>query len=96
MRNGIADRNQTTWSNKDARLSPRGFYDPCLNRRISIHPMGVEEFTDFVEHLSQSGELQREEWMDEAITELQSLMRGHHIAKNSPGDLKFRVLWRVE
>ena len=40
MRNVILDRNKTTWSNKDATLSPKEFYEPDINRRIAIREIG--------------------------------------------------------
>ena len=48
----------------------------------------MEAFNDFMEHLSQSGELKREEGANEAITDLKSLMCGRRIGNNSPGNLK--------
>ena len=52
---------------------------------------GVEAFTDCMEHLSQVAELKHDEGVGEAITELKSLMRGHHIGNNSAGNLKIPV-----
>ena len=40
MRNGILNRNPTTWDNADARLAPKAFYEPTLNRQIDIRELG--------------------------------------------------------
>ena len=89
MRNVTSNRNKTTWSNTDTRLNPEEFYEPCLNHQISIRELGgVSGINDFMEHLSQAEESQREEGENEAIAELKSLMRGHHIGDNSSGNLK--------
>ena len=34
MRNGIANRNRTTWTNTDARTSPNEFYGPTHNQKL--------------------------------------------------------------
>ena len=34
MRNAILNRNQTTWGNSDARLTPRAFYEPTVSRKL--------------------------------------------------------------
>ena len=39
MRNGILNRNQTTRTNADTRLTPKAFYEPTLNQEISIREM---------------------------------------------------------
>ena len=53
MSNGISNRNKTTRPNTDARLNSDEFYEPGLNRQISIREMGrVDAFNDFAEHLS--------------------------------------------
>ena len=89
MRHVISNRNKTTWYNTDTRPTPEEFYEPGLNRQIAIREIGVEAFNDTMERLSQSEEWKHEEGTPEAITELKSLMRGHHIGNNSPGNLKF-------
>ena len=43
---------------------------------------------DFVDRLCNMGELKHEEGAKEAMSELTSLMRGHHIGRNSAGNLK--------
>ena len=50
----------------------------------------VEAFNDFIRRLTQvgGGGLQHEEGMREEITELESLMRGHHIEHNSSVNLR--------
>ena len=50
MRNAISDRNLTTRTNADTRLTPKEFDEPCLNRQISIREMGGAPnlFTDFI------------------------------------------------
>ena len=45
-------------------------------------------FNDSIGNLSQVGELKREEGAQESITELKSLMRGHHIGRNSSRNLR--------
>ena len=77
MRDVISDRNITTLSNADAKLTPKEFYAPRINRKIATHEMGgVAAVNDFIWHLRQIGELKREEGTQEAITEFKSLMRG--------------------
>ena len=89
MGNVISHPNKTTWPNTDARLKPGEFYGKGINQKISIREMGgVAARNDCAQHLSQSAELKHEEGMKEAITELKSLMCGHHIRNNSPGNLK--------
>ena len=89
MRNGISNRTKTTWPNTDNRLNSDEFYEPGINRQIDIQELGwVDALNDFMEHLSQSGELKREEGANEAITDLKSLMCGRRIGNNSPGNLK--------
>ena len=89
MRNENSNRNKTTWPNTGTRLNPDEFYEPFLNRQIDINEMGrVEAFNDFAEHISQAVGLKREEGMWEAVTELESLMRGDHIGNNSMGNSK--------
>ena len=52
MGNGISNRNQTTWANTDTRLTPRAFYEPAVNHRISIREMGGgESFNDSMRRL---------------------------------------------
>ena len=50
--------------------------------------MGVASINDFTEHICQVGELKHEEGVKDAITEVELLMRGHHIGSNSPDGLK--------
>ena len=89
MRDGILNRNPTTRTNKDTRITSAQFREPGLNPKIAIREMGrVADFNDFAWNLSQVGELGREEGTPEAITELKSLMRGHHIERNSSGNLR--------
>ena len=71
MRNEIPNRRKTSRPNTDTRPNSRGFYDPGLNRQIANREPGVEAFNDFMDHLSQVGELKHEEGMGEAITELE-------------------------
>ena len=40
MRNGLLNRNQTTWANTDTRLTPRDFYEPAINQKIAIRELG--------------------------------------------------------
>ena len=49
---------------------------------------GVGAVSDSMGHLSQVEELKHEEGAQEEITELKSLMRGHQIGGNSPGNLR--------
>ena len=80
MRNGISNRTKTTWPNTDNRLNSDEFYEPGINRQIDIQELGwVDALNDFMEHLSQVGELKHEAAMAEALTQLKSLMRGKHI-----------------
>ena len=84
MGSGISNRNKTTWPNTDNRLKSKEFYEPGINRGIAIRATGeVEAFNDCMRHISQVGELKHEAGIKEAITELESLMRGRHIANNS-------------
>ena len=79
-RTEIPNRNKKAWPITDARLTPGGFYEPDINHRIAIRDLGgVEAFNDFVEHLSRVEASKQEEVTQEAIAELKSLMRGHHI-----------------
>ena len=50
MGNGLSNRNLTTRTNADTRLTPKEFDEPCLNRQISIREMGGAPnlFTDFI------------------------------------------------
>ena len=50
--------------------------------------MAEVALNDFMGHLSHVGELKHEEGAKEAMSELTSLMRGHHIGRNSAGNLK--------
>ena len=89
MRNVISGRNITTRSNTDTRLTPKGFCEPGLNRKIAIHEMGgVCAFNDSTGRLGQAEELKQEEGTQDAITELKSLMRGRNTGRNSPGNLR--------
>ena len=88
MRNVIPNRNITTWFNTDARLTPKTVYEPGINRKIAIRELGVVAFNDFIGHLCQVGQLKREEGPQEAITELQCLMRGRNFGRNSSGNLR--------
>ena len=45
-------------------------------------------FNDFIGHLRHVEELKREEGTQIEINELEFLMRGHHIGRNSPGNLR--------
>ena len=97
MRSEIPNRNKSTGPHTDTRLNSAEFYEPCLNRQIAIRELvGGEAFNDFMEHISQVRELKHDEGMQAAVTELESLMRGHRIGNNSAGNLKFRVLCRAE
>ena len=40
MMNGISNRNKTKWSIAGARLTPEEFYEPGINREISIRELG--------------------------------------------------------
>ena len=89
MQKEIPNLIKTMRPNTETRLTAMEFYEPGLNRQINIREMGgVEAFNDFMEHLSQARELKREEWTKEAITDLESLMCGHHIARNSEDNSK--------
>ena len=89
MRNVISGRNKTTRSIADARRTPWEFYEPGINREIAIREMGgVGEFNDFMWSVRQVEGLKHEEGTQEAITELESLMRGRRVGNNSSGNLK--------
>ena len=38
-RNGIPNRNMTTRSNADTRVTPKEFYEPRLNQKIAIREL---------------------------------------------------------
>ena len=86
IRNGISNLCKTTRSNTDTRLNSEEFYESAINQKISMRDLGGRAFNDFAEHLSQAGELKREEGMGESITESKSLMGGHQIGNNSLGN----------
>ena len=45
-------RNKTTWANKDARLTPEGFYEPGLIQKIAIRELEWSDaFNDYMGHL---------------------------------------------
>ena len=87
MRNAILNRNQTTWTNTDARTSHRAFYEPTHNQPVAIREMGwVGAFNDFMENIGNVEELKPEAGMEDAVTESESLIRGQRIERNSAGN----------
>ena len=76
MRNGIPNRNQTTWTNTDTMASHRAFYEPTRNQKIAIRELGgVEALNYFTGLLGSMEDLKHEEWAKDYITELKSLIR---------------------
>ena len=66
----------------------RNFTSRALIRKSQSSGMGGRSFNDSICHLSQVGELKHEEGAQDAITELESLMRGPHIGRNSSDNLR--------
>ena len=93
MRNGILNRNQTTWANTDTRLTTRAFYDPTINREIDIRETGCvgKAFNDSMAHLWNMGELKHEKGAAESIFGSKSLIHGHRMGSNSAENPKMSV-----
>ena len=84
MGNGVLNRDQTTWGNTDARLTPKAFYEPTINRQIAIRELGRgEALNDSMDQLWGRGGLKREEGTGDAIFESKSLIRGQRMRGNS-------------
>ena len=76
MRNGIANRNQSTWGNTETRASHRAFYEPNRNREIDIRELGgIEALNYFMWRLCNMEDLKHEEGAVGDITESESLIR---------------------
>ena len=69
-------------------LPLRNFTSRALIGKSQSLRWGVGAFNDPTWRLSQMEELKHEEGTEEAITELESLMRGQHIVHNSSDNLR--------
>ena len=83
----ILNRNQTTWGNTGARLTPTlFFYEPTVNQKIAIRERGWEkEFNDSMGHLGNMDVSKHEKGMKEALFELKSFFHGQRMGSNSAG-----------
>ena len=89
-RSEILNRNPITWTSTDTRLSIREFYENDPNHQIAINELvgGEQAYRDLLDHIGTVEELRREEGMQEAISELKTLMRKQRIEQNSSDLMK--------
>ena len=90
MRNGILNRNRTTWGNTDAWLAPRAFYEPTVNQEISIREPEGRLMISWITH-GGIGELKHEKGMGGCHfgTEIVN-PRASHGQKSGGGSENFR------
>ena len=85
----ILNRNRTTWANTDTRLTPKLFYEPT-RKKIAIREMGGGY--DFMYRTGKANDSKHDKGMGEATVELESLIHGQRMGRNSAGNSKCQAL----